>query len=464
MQKETDYALKLVLRAYQAKPKPLEVNFRELVGWMPYQADRATHLVHPYPAKLLPHIPYFFLNNELLSKPNDIIVDPFCGSGSVLVEALLAGRNACGIDCNPLAVLLSHVKTTELHELQIKETLRLVLRCARSLHQVKPPDVINLHYWYLPRIIGQLSRLKLAILRICHAEVRDFFLTCLSVCVRRLSLADPRVSVPVRLRPDQYSDSHPLSSSASRRLTKLCNISVFEDFQQSVEQNAIRVASLRRLVPGKQRAVVLLGTAMDLKPRSEGLENQNASLVITSPPYAGAQKYIRACSLSLNWLELCGPGEFRTYERRTVGREHYATSEYQKLAETASPDANRLLSKIWKRYPLRAHIAASYLNEMQESIRQIHKILRRGGYLVLVTGNNQICGHEFLTTNYLSEIARTSGLRVRLQLVDDIRSRGLMTKRNSTASVISREWVTVFRKSPPHRYLWRKSCFASFSC
>jgi hypothetical protein len=30
--------------------------------------------------------------------------------------------------------------------------------------------------------------------------------------------------------------------------------------------------------------------------------------------------------------------------------------------------------------------------------------------------------------------------------VDDIRSRGLMTKRNKTASVISREWVTVFRK------------------
>ena len=65
---------------------------------------------------------------------------------------------------------------------------------------------------------------------------------------------------------------------------------------------------------------------------------------------------------------------------------------------------------------------------------------------MLVAANNQICGHEFRTQHYLRLIAEETGFRTILRLVDDIRSRGLMTKRNKTASVITREWVLVFAK------------------
>ena len=65
---------------------------------------------------------------------------------------------------------------------------------------------------------------------------------------------------------------------------------------------------------------------------------------------------------------------------------------------------------------------------------------------MLVAANNEICGRKFKTTQYLSRIAEEIGFRTVLQLIDDIRSRGLMTKRNKTASVITREWVLVFVK------------------
>src|SRR5438046_1571120 len=94
------------IKSYSRSHAPIEVNFRELVNWIPYSSERATHLIHSYPAKLLLHIPHFFLMNEVLSGEDDLIFDPFSGSGTVLLESLLAGRNAYGIDANPLACLI----------------------------------------------------------------------------------------------------------------------------------------------------------------------------------------------------------------------------------------------------------------------------------------------------------------------------------------------------------------------
>ena len=64
----------------------------------------------------------------------------------------------------------------------------------------------------------------------------------------------------------------------------------------------------------------------------------------------------------------------------------------------------------------------------------------------MVIGNNTIAGYEFLTYKYLIEIAESIGFKTELVLIDDIKSRGLMTKRNKTASVISREYIIVFKK------------------
>ncbi|MCY1441767.1 hypothetical protein D9M71_581010 [compost metagenome] len=57
-----------------------------------------------------------------------------------------------------------------------------------------------------------------------------------------------------------------------------------------------------------------------------------------------------------------------------------------------------------------------------------------------------VCGREFMSSEYLRDICEGLGLTLELSLLDAIKSRGLMTKRNKTASVISREWVLLFRK------------------
>lgn len=91
-------------------------------------------------------------------------------------------------------------------------------------------------------------------------------------------------------------------------------------------------------------------------------------------------------------------------------------------------------------------IIYSYLIEMKQALNEMIRVLKPGGYLALVIGNNMVCGRELNTQQYFSDYLSESGLELQFKLVDDIKSYGLMTKRNKTADIISREWILVFKK------------------
>jgi hypothetical protein len=169
-------------------------------------------------------------------------------------------------------------------------------------------------------------------------------------------------------------------------------------------------------------------------------------LVITSPPYVGAQKYVRASSLSLTWLGLCGPKQLRRLEDQNIGREHHAKTSYADLEPTGIPAADKLLTDVRRENPLRSHIASTYLREMAESLREVSRVTKSGGHLVMVSGEGTLCGRGFKTPSYLAELAHQFGFRTRLALMDPIRSRALMTKRHRTAGIIPAEYVQIFRK------------------
>lgn len=70
---DSECILKDLIRRYRDRRRPITVNFRRIVPAL-NSPDRFAHLIHPYPAKVLFHIPLFFLANEALSKPGDIIL------------------------------------------------------------------------------------------------------------------------------------------------------------------------------------------------------------------------------------------------------------------------------------------------------------------------------------------------------------------------------------------------------
>src|ERR1035441_5387689 len=69
-----------------------------------------THALDSYPAKMIPQMARFLIDK--VSSAGETVLDPFCGSGAVLVESAVSGRNAIGVDFNPYAVLLATAKAT----------------------------------------------------------------------------------------------------------------------------------------------------------------------------------------------------------------------------------------------------------------------------------------------------------------------------------------------------------------
>ena len=84
---------------------------------------------------------------------------------------------------------------------------------------------------------------------------------------------------------------------------------------------------------------------------------------------------------------------------------------------------------------------------MEAALDESVRVLKHGKYLVLIVGNNNVSGYQFNTKHYLSEYLRSKGMHLELELIDDIKSYGLMTKRNKTANIITREWILVFKKT-----------------
>lgn len=441
-----DKTIEDFIKIYNETKTPIEVSFREINPSL-NNSDRATHLIHTYPAKLLPHIPHLFLNSDIFSSKGGVVLDPFCGSGTVLLEAMLAERNAIGADSNPLARLITKVKTTNYNVEKLELTLERILGKFYKVESFGIPNVINVDHWFHKETKDGLGRLFCLLTEISDNDIRDFFLVCFSNCVKKVSLADPRVSVPVRLRYDQYKDGHPLKEKTRKRLESLQTVNVLEKFEQISRENIRRFRSLEFSNGIKSRVV-----SVDARLISESIDDgspragNSVDLVITSPPYGGAQKYIRASSMNLGWLGELDGRSLVELEQKSIGRENYKAYEFEQLVVTNIYDADQLLKEIRKENPIRAHISGNYLVEMEQALREVYRVLKNGGFFILVSANNQVAGRQFQTQEYLRQICVKIGFDIVLELVDDIKSYGLMTKRNKTASMITREWVVIFRK------------------
>lgn len=426
---DTSDVLAELIDNYKKNNLPQEVSFRQLVPWMKV-GERVTHYLHPYPAKLLPQIAHFFLAAQCLFEKSETILDPFAGSGTVAVETVLSGKNAYYSDSNPLARLITKVKTTQVSVDAIARATREVFTVYKKVRMSKVPGVVNINHWYAPGTISRLSRLKKSIDRVEDEDVRSFLEVTFSVTSRKVSLADPRLSVPVR---SKYMDPK--------------DVDVLSVFSQNILSNCQRMAAFNSQCQPMSRAVCTGNDARKLiQYDGEPLSDHSVDAIVTSPPYAGAQKYIRACSLNLGWLELASPQDLRPLEIANIGREHHPKSFYSQIHLTGIPSADEIISSVFCENQERAAIISAYLIEMRDALKEMYRVLKTGGFAVLIVGNNEVCGRSFCTAEYIEQICNDVGFYTLLKLIDTIKSRGLMTKRNKTASMITREWVLMFQK------------------
>jgi hypothetical protein len=380
----------------------------------------ASHNLHAFAAKFPPQVPRMFIRE--LTRRGEWVLDPMVGSGTALVEAVLAGRHAVGVDLDPLAALISHFKSTPLDLPLCRETgVRVWEEAKRNwqscrdgeLQRLYPPQAIEFfHYWFEKRTVGELSSLVQALQRVKEDEVRAFLEVVFS------SIIITKSGGITRARDLAHSRPH-------RDTRKQVKKSAFEAFNERLHA---AIESLESIVDVEGRALVIRGDSRQLP-----LRDGSVHLIVTSPPYAAnAIDYVRAHKFSLIWLGY-SPTMLTDLRRRYIGAEVRA----QDLV-VPSETGTRVLRTLRQKDPRRAAVVAHYFRDMESSLGEMLRVLAKGRPAIVVVGSSRIRGIQIEAPAVLAEIAESVGFRlVRLARREILRDARMMpVSHNSTESGI----------------------------
>tara|TARA_Y100001968_G_scaffold268456_1_gene258821 strand:- start:204 stop:929 length:726 start_codon:yes stop_codon:yes gene_type:complete len=176
------------------------------------------------------------------------------------------------------------------------------------------------------------------------------------------------------------------------------------------------------------------------------VRDQSVDSIITSPPYANAQEYLRSIKLELYWLGLLNQHNLKEISSQIVGTEKIPLSTCKETPLFGIENLDKALSKIHAVDNKRAHIICRYFKDMEASIKQCYRTLKPGGYFGLLVGNNVIRKTPIDTHIYIQEIAAKAGFITETIGYDRIVARKLTPKRNKSAGIIEVEWMLIFRK------------------
>jgi SAM-dependent methyltransferase len=421
--------------------------------------DRLTHYLFRYPAKFHPPIV-----RQLLEKYTEIgqtVLDPFCGSGTLLVEAVASGRNAIGIDVDPVAVAVTAAKAHRYEPSKLQASADLLLfkiqpheRSAREyefrMYEDMPerryrreaqelarliPAIPNLRHWFRRYVILDLARLRQAIAQIDVPTTHRAFLNIVfASIIRNSSNADP---VPVS---GLEVTSHMKRIDEKGRL-----INPFELFRSSLRKALKAAAEFYRATSPSVEVRVHQADAASLPGRLV----RHVHTVITSPPYHGAVDYYRRHQLEMFWLGLTENQEARLRLLKSyIGRPKVAHSD--PLLQKASIDTD--LAKYWdarirQLAPRRADAFRHYIASMSLVFTRLAEVLQPGRLAIFIVGHSTWNGTEIPTTELFTEVAR-GGFSIESVLTYPVKNRYMSYSRHNGAD-ISTEYILVMRRTGP---------------
>jgi DNA modification methylase len=408
-------------------PVDLPVDKGDRFLFISHDQSILTHGLHKYPAKFFPELPRWFIRRY--SEEKDIVLDPFLGSGTTNVEALLLRRHSVGIDVDPFSRFLSRVKTTPLDEQELKYSQKVLLRVMLGYHpsKVQQSDIPSFHYrdnWFNKEIILELSYLKNAIGSLdIGDDARNFFKVCFSSIIRSVSNADDNCTRTV-IRKKLNKRVSPGDALKKFGESILTNIPKMIEFSQKCPKD------IKVVFPQHQDARNI--------QYSEGYFD----LALTSPPYVNAVDYPRTHQLEMYWLGLAN-GSLAPLKKKHVGTESVFHNEYKMLHKIGVKDADNIISKIYNKDPRRAFIAYKYLSDMQKNLKEVHRALKKNGRYVVVVGNNKIRGELFQSWKYIMDLAEKIGFSVDNYFASEIIKHFIKVPREER---INTDWVLILRK------------------
>ncbi len=408
-------------------PLNLEIVNGDRFLFISRDQSKFTHGIHKYPAKFFPELPRWLIAKY--SDPGQFILDPFSGSGTTNVEALLSGRHSVGVDVDPFARRLATVKTTPLDSADLRHVADSLIKDLTSYTPgfITDHDLPVFPYrdnWFTPFILNELSFIKKTILNHSFAgAIRDFLLIVFSSIIRSVSNADDNCTRTV-VRKKLNKEIYP-----GMALTK---------FAESLLLNIYRMEEFYEAVPGNVTTIF----PSNSDARSIETEDQYFDFALTSPPYANAVDYPRTHQLEIYWLDIAN-GSLRDLKETHIGTEVVKASDYLNFHETGFSDIDDVLRSIYTADKRRAYIAYKFLIDMRLNLVEVKRVLKKGGRYAVVIGNNKIRGVLFESWKYLMTIASDLGFEVESYFGSEIIKHFIKVPRGER---INTDWIVILRK------------------
>ena len=350
-----------------------------------------THGYHPFHAKFIPQIPQTII--EHLTKKGDIVLDPFCGSGTTLVEAHVLKRNAIGIDIAPLATLVTKVKTTfidpEELELEKQKLFRMIeQRKAKSII----PDFPDKEIWYNQKTLKELGNIWGQILTFQKQkpDIFDFFQVAFSSILKTVANRSEHwnwafIGDNMLPKINKYTDPHRYFYNTLERM-----VAGMKDFREAKTKNWTKILK------------------MDTKEISKSIRKK-VDLIITSPPYCFAVDFNRYYRLSYYWFNW----EINKNRDIEIGAR-------SKRAKRNGID--------------------EYFADIQLCVKEFYKVLNKNGYCCFTLGNTKRDNKEINAVERTIEMCLNEGFKLVEHTYRELSKQSMAQKR------IPKEAVLIFRK------------------
>lgn len=415
----------------------------------------ATHGLHPYKGKFYPQLAKGLMNLCKLG-PADKVFDPFCGSGTTLLEGYLNGFQTYGCDMNPLAAKIARAKTgiLDVNPDVVREAVGALANQIEEIPRKFPPNAENLaadcmdeiYKWFPEPVVMKIDWLLGAIRSVSEGVIRDFLEVVLSSIIRNVSQQDPN-DLRIRRRKDAIDDADVFQLYLDALDTQYGRI---EKFWSARGFSPNRLWASRVVEGDSRKAQIIKGL---------GLKANSVDLVLTSPPYATALPYIDTDRLSLLVLFGMDASARRPIEHGLVGSREIVTRERRSMEDVIASDGNGLPETVHSYLQdLHARLARAdvgfrrrnmpalllrFFHDMEGVLSNCSRVLRTGGEAMIVIGDNRMRVNKdyerIPTTDHVQDIAVACGMEMVERIDISVTTENLVHIKNAiTENVVLR--------------------------
>ena len=303
------------------------------------QSESPFSALHWHPCRFPSQVPATAISK--LTNKAEIVLDPFMGSATTLVEAQRLGRRSIGVDINPISVLIARSKLFNHDTVLVLEYInRLLTKVQTHWEDLQPGDVpepVQQEKWFAQSTLTELRKLW-GLIAFDNSEFSE---------IGKSAFSSVLISCCKETRHWGYICDN--STPKTERVGE-----AKEAFLKSLK--LYKVAYENRLAWPDQvieEAEVVQG---DARTAMANINDDEVDLVVTSPPYFGVADYVKAQRLSMEWLNL----EIEPVRKAEIG------ARSKRHRKTAATD---------------------FLHELEQVFTECFRTLKPGGYAVVVFGS-----------------------------------------------------------------------------